>query len=124
MAKTILGIITVIAKTSGLWCAGTFFTQEPTVLTVLPEGTAPKKAREITPAQLSDLQASQFLVVLEGEGKQAGPDLSVELSAAQEALSAMTVERNTALEHLQAVQAELGTVAGKLKDLELANATK
>jgi hypothetical protein len=123
MSKLIaLAVVTIIARTQGLWCAGKFFTQDPVVLSVLPEGQAPKKDNEITPAQLAELQSSDYINVIEGEGKKAGPDLSVDLASAQDALSDMTKERNTALEQLEAVQAQLTEVSDKLKALELANA--
>jgi hypothetical protein len=117
-----LAIVTIIARTASLWCAGKYFTQDPIVLNVLPEGQAPQKDNEITPAQLAELQASDYINVIEGEGKKAGPDLTVDLAAAQEALATMTTERNTALEQLEAVQAQLTEVSEKLKALELANA--
>jgi hypothetical protein len=103
-ANQILGAVTVVAKTASLWCASLNFTQEASVLTVLEAGVAPKKPTEITPAQLSDLQASPYLVVMEGEGKQVGPDLSAELSATREQLSNVTAERDAALAQLKALQ--------------------
>ena len=122
-------IYNIIAKTAHYWALGPgqgiAFGQNATPVTLAAEYSAANY--EITPAQLEQLKADPFLVVVEGSGAVASDDatraLQAQLQAAQDdsaalkvqlaALSAELAERTTQRDNAEAALVAANNKAAK-----------